>query len=92
MLPLSQLHVLAAKRGDGLRPEFLALLDRQACVISGNPKIAGLRDYRPETHWQAGPNPLVVIDGTPPDNVLAFPDHRPHFGEQPDKSLRPRKI
>ena len=30
MLPLLSLHALAAQRGDGLRPELLALLKRHA--------------------------------------------------------------
>ena len=30
MLPFLSLHALASQRGDGLRPELLALLQRQA--------------------------------------------------------------
>ena len=35
MLPLLSLHALAAQRGDGLRPELLALLKRRACPANG---------------------------------------------------------
>ncbi|MPW18322.1 hypothetical protein GCT13_15730 [Paraburkholderia sp. CNPSo 3157] len=38
MLPFLALHALAAQRGDGLRPELLALLERQtrneACLCA----------------------------------------------------------
>lgn len=35
MLPFLPLHTLAAKRGDGLRPELLALFERHAKSTSG---------------------------------------------------------
>lgn len=35
MLPLLSLHALAAQRGDGLRPELLALLQRYARSETG---------------------------------------------------------
>jgi hypothetical protein len=35
MLPLLSLHTLVAHRGDGLRPELLALLTRQARCDAG---------------------------------------------------------
>jgi hypothetical protein len=35
MLPLLSLHALAAQRGDGLRPELLALLKRHAGLEAG---------------------------------------------------------
>jgi hypothetical protein len=73
MLPLSQLHVLAAKRGDGLRPEFLALLDRQACVISGNPKIAGFAITDPKRIGRLDRIPLSLSTVRRPTTFLPFP-------------------
>jgi len=35
MLPLLSLHALATQRGEGLRPELLALLQRQAGLGQG---------------------------------------------------------
>jgi hypothetical protein len=35
MLPLLSLHSLAAQRGDGLRPELKALLERHASQATG---------------------------------------------------------
>ena len=35
MLPLLPFHTLAAQRGDGLRPELLALFARNACSDTG---------------------------------------------------------
>jgi hypothetical protein len=35
MLPLLALHALAAQRGDGLRPELKALLERHAGLATG---------------------------------------------------------
>jgi len=35
MLPFLSLHALAARRGDGLRPELLALLERHAGSQTG---------------------------------------------------------
>ncbi|RDJ99645.1 hypothetical protein [Paraburkholderia lacunae] len=35
MLPLLSLHALAAQRGDGLRPELLALLERHRASETG---------------------------------------------------------
>jgi hypothetical protein len=35
MLPFLSLHALAVQRGDGLRPELLALLERHAGLETG---------------------------------------------------------
>jgi hypothetical protein len=35
MLPFLSLHALAAQRGDGLRPELLALFERHAGLETG---------------------------------------------------------
>lgn len=41
MLPFLSLHALAAQRGDGLRPELLALFERHAGSETGLAAIIG---------------------------------------------------
>ncbi|WP_159585999.1 hypothetical protein [Chelativorans xinjiangense] len=65
MSPFERLHQLAAPRGDGLRPELLALL-RHRTAIEANPKVA-------EIGRQAGPSPMPARTAALPDNVLPFP-------------------
>ncbi|WP_163271916.1 hypothetical protein [Chelativorans alearense] len=65
MLPFERLHQLAAPRGDGLRPELLALL-RHRTAIEANPKMA-------EIGRQAGPSPIPALAGALSGNVLPFP-------------------
>jgi hypothetical protein len=53
MLPLLSLHALAAQRGDGLRPELLALLRRHAGSDAGlsaniEPELAEVPREAPE--------------------------------------------
>jgi hypothetical protein len=67
---LTGLHALAASRGDGLRPELLALLkQREAIQASGVSDIAGFREG---AFRQAGPNPVRSVSGPLPDGVLSF--------------------
>jgi hypothetical protein len=51
MLPLLSLHALAAQRGDGLRPELKALLERHAGGAAG--LTAGIEDVGTEALSQA---------------------------------------
>jgi hypothetical protein len=48
MLPLLSLHALATQRGDGLRPELLALLQRYARQEAG--LSAGIEPDATEIH------------------------------------------
>ena len=70
MIPL--FHALAARRGDGLRQEFLELFARREALVAVN--IDDISVYLAE-HFctQAGPNPVGRIDGELPDRVVAFP-------------------
>ena len=51
MLPLLSLHALAAQRGDGLRPELLALFERHAGLETGLAAI--VEPVETERPWQA---------------------------------------
>lgn len=53
MFLLNTLHAMAAARGDGLRPEFLALIDR----IEAERAVADIALHRGDAQIQAGPNP-----------------------------------
>ena len=56
MLPFLSLHALAAQRGDGLRPELLALFQRHVTLETG---LAAIIDtVETECHCQA-------VDGVP---------------------------
>ncbi|WP_233807145.1 hypothetical protein [Paraburkholderia sp. HP33-1] len=50
MLPLLSLHALAAQRGDGLRPELKALLERHAGLATG--LAATIEPIEPESFSQ----------------------------------------
>jgi hypothetical protein len=52
MLPFLSLHALAAKRGDGLRPELLALFERHA--RSGTGLAAIIEPVETEPLYQMG--------------------------------------
>ena len=60
MLPFLSLHALAALRGDGLRPELLALLERHAGSNAGLAAIIEADDTEP---------PKQVMDVVPEDPV-----------------------
>jgi hypothetical protein len=47
MLPFLSLHALAAQRGDGLRPELLALFERHAGLETGLAAIIGPDETEP---------------------------------------------
>jgi hypothetical protein len=51
MLPLLSLHSLAAQRGDGLRPELKALLERHASQATG--LVATIEPVEQESFSQA---------------------------------------
>lgn len=50
MLPLLSLHALATKRGDGLRPELLALFERYARSETGLAVIIEAVETQPLCH------------------------------------------
>jgi hypothetical protein len=61
MLPLLSLHALAAKRGDGLRPELLALFER-----GGQPSSGLVAAIEP-----ADAKPCRRVDEAAPEDVEA---------------------
>jgi hypothetical protein len=69
MLLLNAIHAIAAARGDGLRPEFVALIDR----IEAERAVADIALHRGDTQIQAGPNPTGVIGTELPDGVVKLP-------------------
>lgn len=71
MHPFFPLHTLAARRGDGLRPEFVRMFKARAAYLS--PAIVQLRNRRSDDFEQAGPNPLGEVETWLPDDVLRFP-------------------
>ncbi|WP_274628720.1 hypothetical protein [Arvimicrobium flavum] len=74
MLGLPGFHEIAARRGDGLRPELLELLaarEARAGMMNGN--VSELGDYRGAGHVQAGPNPVGKVDEAASGNVVRFP-------------------
>ena len=66
---LTRLHAIAAARGDGLRPELLALFQRQY-ETARHPNVVVLQ---PHDRTQAGPSPVGIGTTDLPDGVLAFP-------------------
>jgi hypothetical protein len=69
MFCLNALHAIAATRGDGLRAEFLALIDR----IEAERAVADIALHRGDAQIQAGPNPTGFVGAELPDGVVKFP-------------------
>jgi hypothetical protein len=69
MFRLNALHAIAATRGEGLRPEFLALIDR----IEAERAVADIAVHRGDAQLQAGPNPTGFVGAELPDGVVKFP-------------------
>lgn len=72
MNPFMSLHAMAAARGDGLRPEFLRLLDARA--VLSHPDVIEL--HRETGLNQAGPNPVGDLETAPKQSVVRFPGRR----------------
>jgi hypothetical protein len=80
MLP--QFHLLAARRGNGLRQEFLELFARREALGAVN--VDDISICLAEHFFtQAGPNPAGRIDGAAPQGVVVFPKPvaTPHAGK-----------
>jgi hypothetical protein len=74
------LHALAAKRGDGLRPDLLALLERAATAPSGEVT-------RADGMVQSGPDP---VSGRPPPSSAAV--GHPAVAPVPAPELHPNGV
>lgn len=88
MFRLNALHAIAAARGDGLRPEFLALIDR----IEAERTVADIALHRGDAQIQAGPNPTGVIGAELPDGVVKFPQAACDTDSWPGATPAKRKI
>ena len=68
MLPLLSLHSLVAHRGDGLRPELLALLQRQSqggLSVAIEPDSQETQQERPQTSGAAESEPAQAACSLP---------------------------
>lgn len=88
MLPFTSLHAIAAARGDGLRPEFLALIDR----LEAERAVADIARHRGDVLIQAGPNPTGTAGATLPDGVVKFPQAACKTDSQPGATPAKRII
>ncbi|BCH24434.1 hypothetical protein [Mesorhizobium sp. L-8-3] len=70
---LTGLHALAADRGDGLRPELLALLAARQGDRSGGGVVVELASRRGDAFTQSGPHPRGLRDAPLPKGVVRFP-------------------
>jgi hypothetical protein len=64
MLPLLSLHALAAQRGDGLRPELLALFERHARSGAGLAVSIEAAEAEPLCQVDAVPEAAEKKDGS----------------------------
>jgi hypothetical protein len=85
------LHSLAARRGDGLRPELLDHLARREVLGAAN--VEELSAHRTDHFRQAGPNPVGRIVAEASDDVLPFHRNGAHAANQtePEGSARRNK-
>jgi hypothetical protein len=79
MIPLNSFHAIAAARGDGLRPEFLALIER----IAAESSVADIALHRGDAQVQAGPNPKGAIGTALPEGVVRLPSSARHTVSKP---------
>lgn len=70
---LTGFHAIAADRGDGLRPELLALLRHHERHFGGNEAVVEISRRRGDDFVQSGPNPRGWTDAPLPESVLRFP-------------------
>ena len=75
-VPFLSLHALAAARGDGLHPEFLALFERLAAALEASPNVVELSRYRADGMLQSGPFPMSHEAAALPEGVSRFPADR----------------
>ena len=95
-VPFLSLHALAAARGDGLRPEFLAMFERLAAASGAGPPVVSFDRYQRDGVLQSGPISVLPDDPTLPEGVSRFPAGRdlpqsrqnacPRRGEDHDSS------
>ena len=86
MNPFMSLHAIAAARGDGLRPEFLRLLQARAAL--SDPDVIELRPGGDRGPDQAGPNPVGSLEAAPGQGVVRFPGRHGAINRAPGKGER----
>ena len=86
MLPFTGLHALAARRGDGLRQEFLELFALREALGTAN--VEEVAAHCAEHFSQAGPNPIGEVGVALPEGVLPFRKAEPNT-VAPTKSNKP---
>jgi predicted ester cyclase len=88
---LSPLHAIAARRGDGLRPELAGLLNRGAKALrtaSGERKMSREQDNKAlvgrwfEGFWGNPWNPQIIDELAAPNMLLQYSLHAPRRGRE----------
>jgi predicted ester cyclase len=88
---LSPLHAIAARRGDGLRPELAGLLNRSANALrtaSGERKMSREQDNKAlvgrwfEGFWGNPWNPQIIDELAAPNMLLQYSLHAPRRGRE----------
>jgi predicted ester cyclase len=88
---LSPLHAIAARRGDGLRPELVRLLERDAGALSTAPgEMTMSREQENkalvgrwfEGFWSNPWKPKIIDELAAPDMLLQYSLHAPRRGRE----------
>jgi len=88
---LAPLHAIAARRGDGLRPELANPLERDASALdtaSGETEMSREQDNKTlvgrwfEGFWGNPWNPQIIDELAAPDMLLQYSLHAPRRGRQ----------
>ena len=88
---LGPLHAIAARRGDGLRPELAGLLERGASALrtaSGEMKMSREQDNKAivgrwfDGFWGNPWNPQIIDELATPDMLLQYSLHAPRRGRE----------
>ena len=88
---LASLHAIAARRGDGLRPELVNLLERDANALrtaSGETEMLREQENKAlvgrwfEGFWGNPWNPRIIDELAAPDMLLQYSLHAPRRGRE----------
>jgi predicted ester cyclase len=91
LIPLASRHAIAARRGDGLHPELISLLERGAdasCIASGESKMSREQDNKGlverwfEGFWGNPWDPQIIDELAAPDILLQYSLHTPRRGRE----------
>src|SRR6266550_3169046 len=96
---LASLHAVAARRGDGLRPELANLLERGATALftaSGERQMLREQENKAlvgrwfEGFWGNPWNPQIIDELAAPDMLLQYSLHAPRRGREDVAKLHAR--